>query len=241
MHYVLSDIHGNKEAFDTILSMIDLKPEDQLYILGDVIDRGEYGIELLQQIRTMPNCTLLMGNHEYMMVNALRHPENLHFKYVWKNNRSIQTYQKYFFLDKEEQEKLLCYIEALAVQLEITVNRRKFILVHAAPQELFETENMKCYKLKEFMVWHRLSAFSEMPPRKNVIFGHTPTWRFHKTKHIFHGKKMIAIDCGCGFPDRGGQLGCIRLEDMTEYYSDDGVFTKEEAAEWRINGDIVNE
>ena len=103
MHYVLSDIHGNKEAFDTILSMIDLKPDDQLYILGDVIDRGEYGIELLQQIRTMPNCTLLMGNHEYMMVNALRHPENLHFKYVWKNNRSIQTYQKYFFLTKKNR------------------------------------------------------------------------------------------------------------------------------------------
>ena len=100
------------------------------------------------------------------MVNALRHPENLHFKYVWKNNRSIQTYQKYFFLAKEEQEKLLCYLEALPLQLEITVNRRKFILVHAAPQELFETENMKCYKLKEFMVWYRLSAFSEMPPRK---------------------------------------------------------------------------
>ena len=86
------------------------------------------------------------------------------------------------------------------------------------------------------MVWHRLSTFSKMPPRKNVIFGHTPTWRFHKSKHIFHEKKMIAIDCGCGFPDHGGQLGCIRLEDMTEYYSDDGVFTKEEAAEWRING-----
>jgi len=48
---------------------------------------------------------------------------------------------------------------------------------------------------------------------------------------------MIAIDCGCGFPDHGGQLGCIRLEDMTEYYSEDGVFTKEEAAEWKINGD----
>ena len=53
MHYVLSDIHGNKEAFDTILSMIDLQPEDHLYILGDVIDRGKYGIELLQQIMAM--------------------------------------------------------------------------------------------------------------------------------------------------------------------------------------------
>ena len=82
------------------------------------------------------------------MVNALRHPENLHFKYVWKNNRSIQTYQKYFFLNKEEQENLLCYIEALPLQIEIVVNRRRFILVHAAPQELFEMENMKCYKLK---------------------------------------------------------------------------------------------
>lgn len=42
MHYVMSDIHGNKEAFDTVLSMINLQPEDYLYILGDVIDRGEY-------------------------------------------------------------------------------------------------------------------------------------------------------------------------------------------------------
>lgn len=27
----------------------------------------------------------------------------------------------------------------------------------------------------------------------------------------------------------------LRLEDMTEYYSNDGVFTKEEAAEWCQN------
>ena len=67
MHYVMSDIHGNKEAFDTVLSMINLQPEDHLYILGDVIDRGEHGIELLLRIRNMQNCTLLMGNHEDKM------------------------------------------------------------------------------------------------------------------------------------------------------------------------------
>ena len=75
MHYVMSDIHGNKEAFDTVLSLIDLQPEDHLYILGDVIDRGAHGIELLQQIRTMQNCTLLMGNHEYMSSAASRKSE----------------------------------------------------------------------------------------------------------------------------------------------------------------------
>ena len=41
------------EQFDTMLSLIDLQPEDHLYILGDVFDRGEHGIELLQQIRGM--------------------------------------------------------------------------------------------------------------------------------------------------------------------------------------------
>ena len=122
------------------------------------------------------------------------------------------------------------------MQLEITVNRRRFILVHAAPQELLETENERCDAPKEFMVWHRLSKFSRMPARKNVIFGHTPTWKYHKKPRIFHGKKMLAIDCGCGFPNRGGQLGCIRLEDMTEYYSEDGVFTQDEAVEWLLKG-----
>ncbi|WP_431767940.1 hypothetical protein [Ruminococcus flavefaciens] len=33
-------------------------------------------------MRAMENCTLLLGNHEYMMVNALRYPENMHYKYV---------------------------------------------------------------------------------------------------------------------------------------------------------------
>ena len=50
MIYVLSDIHGNKENFDSILEKINLRMEDSQYILGDVIDRYPYGIQLLQQI-----------------------------------------------------------------------------------------------------------------------------------------------------------------------------------------------
>ena len=38
MTYVLSDIHGNSRRFQSILSQIDLQPEDTLYILGDIID-----------------------------------------------------------------------------------------------------------------------------------------------------------------------------------------------------------
>ena len=194
MHYILSDIHGNKEAFDTMLSLIDLQPEDHLYILGDVIDRGVHGIELLQQIREMQNCTLLMGNHEYMMVNAFRHPDNLHLKYIWRNNGYMHTYDRFVDLTQEEQEDLLRYLESLPVQLEITVNRRRFILVHAAPQELLETENERCYDPKEFMVWHRMSKFSRMPARKmlySVIRRHGNTIK--SPIYFTAGKCLLSI------------------------------------------------
>ena len=63
MTYVLSDIHGNKDAFDSILAQINMTEQDHLYILGDVVDRGSDSLELLQGIRKMPNTTLLLGNH----------------------------------------------------------------------------------------------------------------------------------------------------------------------------------
>ena len=50
MLYVLSDIHENKDRFDNILEKINLRMEDSLYILSDVIDRYPHDIQLLQQI-----------------------------------------------------------------------------------------------------------------------------------------------------------------------------------------------
>ena len=42
MNYVMSDIHGNKRRFDSIMEQINLRPEDHLYVIGDVIDRHPY-------------------------------------------------------------------------------------------------------------------------------------------------------------------------------------------------------
>ena len=45
--FVISDIHGQKEAFFSLLEQVKFSEYDELYILGDVIDRGPYGIALL--------------------------------------------------------------------------------------------------------------------------------------------------------------------------------------------------
>ncbi len=48
-----------------------------------------------------------------------------------------------------------------------------------------------------------------------------------------NGDGVIDLDCGCVFPEYGGQLGCLRLEDGMEFYSGEGPVTAGEAAEWK--------
>ena len=53
MIYVLSDIHGNERRFNSVMKQIDLRSEDTLYVLGDVIDRHPGGIRILRKIMSM--------------------------------------------------------------------------------------------------------------------------------------------------------------------------------------------
>ncbi|MBQ4092031.1 MAG: fructose-bisphosphatase class III, partial [Firmicutes bacterium] len=69
--YVMSDLHGCEKEFKELLTKIAFSEKDQLYIIGDVVDRGRHSIRLLQYIREAKNITLILGNHELMMREAL--------------------------------------------------------------------------------------------------------------------------------------------------------------------------
>lgn len=236
MHYVLSDIHGNGAAFDAVLAMIDIQADDCLYILGDVIDRGPDGIALLQRIRGMRNTALLLGNHEYMMIDALRHPEDDWALMRWWKNGCDETFRRFHDLGPQDREDLLLYLESLPVQLQMQAGGQRYCLVHAAPVELYEAGRWR--DEREFAVWHRMPL--KLPPQLSgttVVIGHTPTIYVQRADwprlRIAHGEGVIDLDCGCVFADSGGQLGCLRLEDMTEFYSAEGVVTAREAALWK--------
>ena len=47
MTYVMSDIHGQYDKYLAMLDKIAFSDDDTLYILGDVLDRGEEPVELL--------------------------------------------------------------------------------------------------------------------------------------------------------------------------------------------------
>ena len=75
-HYVISDIHGMYGSYHE--AMKRLTPKDHLYILGDVLDRGNGGIKIIKDIikrqsipANNPQITFLMGNHEMQFLTTI--------------------------------------------------------------------------------------------------------------------------------------------------------------------------
>ncbi|MBQ3061782.1 MAG: metallophosphoesterase [Lachnospiraceae bacterium] len=68
--YVISDIHGQIDAFMSMLTQIDFTENDEMYILGDVIDRGPKSIECIKWIMARDNILTLLGNHELILYDG---------------------------------------------------------------------------------------------------------------------------------------------------------------------------
>ena len=62
--YVMSDIHGMAHLLKQMLEEIRFSDGDQLYILGDMIDRGPDPAGVIDLVSQSRNITALRGNHE---------------------------------------------------------------------------------------------------------------------------------------------------------------------------------
>ena len=201
--YVMSDLHGCEKEFKELLAKIAFSEKDQLYIIGDVVDRGRHSIRLLQYIRDAKNITLILGNHELMMREALVSNE---FD-LWFYNGGMTTLKEFEKLTVTEQNSLLDYLYSLPLFLDITVTDRHYRLIHGAPQQ--EEDDI------ENSVWERPQPEDIFFSDRTAIIGHTPTRCYTNEDRIFYAANFIDIDCGCVYY---GALACLRLEDMAEFY-----------------------
>ena len=243
MTYVLSDIHGHKRRFDSILEQIHLCADDTLFVLGDVIDRNPDGIRILRQLMVMPNVRMLLGNHELLMLNALYEPYSEYAARngktreqclaLWYKNGGEVTHNHLKHLRKTLREEIFTYLAGLPVNERIDIDGRSYLLTHAAPVELY----VPCLRYpceRDFAVWYRFLGAERNPCDYTVIFGHTGTHHYQQDNpmKIWHGEGLIGIDCGASYPDGGnprngriGRLSCLRLDDMMEFYSEEIIDT----------------
>ena len=130
--YVCSDIHGQYDLYKTMLNEINFTSEDHLYILGDMIDRGEDGIRVLQDVAPRPNVTCLLGNHEYMMWNYISHYVFKDLNWLNPSNGGTQTLSEYRKLTPADKSSVKEYLAQLFLQVELTVEGKTFLLSHSS-------------------------------------------------------------------------------------------------------------
>lgn len=230
MHYVMSDLHGTYIKFKQMLQKIQFnKEEDELYILGDIVDRGLDVAKCIKWVKeNLDNKSVYMtlGNHDWEWKETV---DNIKKKRKLQNLEDTKDYCDEILngsemLNLEEFEYFYNLVSTLPLYYDIKVDDRRFILAHAGVniKKIKNTDiNMATWSRGEFYKGEGVKGAT-------IIFGHTPTdlikSKLYKAKNegstasIKYRKDgcMIAIDCGAVF--RGGRLGCLRLEDGKEFY-----------------------
>lgn len=235
MTYTVSDIHGCYDKYWKLLNKINFGPEDTLYVLGDVIDRGSAGFRILLDMAHRPNVVNLLGNHEAMAIDAIPgilrcidEGEDILTKdeadaaELWFYNGGELSLADLLWLNEDDAQYVLDYMNSFPLYSEVEVEGRKFIMLHGGLKDFSESRPLTDYAPEEIL-WCRPEPDTIYYPDNYVIFGHTPVQLLcdgfgeeDTAAKIFHNGKAIDIDCGCAFP--GGQLGCLCLETMEEFY-----------------------
>ena len=232
MIYAVSDIHGCYDKYKNLLEKLDLKEDDRLYVLGDVVDRGPDGPKILLDMMSRKNVELLLGNHDEAMMLVLhdlrgndplllRDEGMLQVLEAWISDGGITTLTQFDReLTKREQNLVLRYIRKARKYALLEINGKKHLLAHSIPA------------YGDFILDNGIEGLDQMDfcfndtdydtcydPDVIMVSGHSPTGLIDRSYagRILKRNNHIAIDCGAVF---GYPLGCICLDTGEEIYAE---------------------
>ncbi len=219
--FVIADIHGCAQTLMAMVKeQIKLTTEDQLFLLGDYIDRGKDNAGVLDFIMDLIRLGFqvfpLRGNHEEMLLNAWSYyinakPDSPSEKF------SNRIYDAFDLLDGKEEltSKYANFLESLPYFYELD----NFYLVHAG----FDFKSKYPFADYSSMVWAR--NFHYNPTSKIVVHGHTVTQLDEIKRKITERHSILPLDNGCyyglykgqkfvnGLLEMGvGNLCCLNLD-----------------------------
>ncbi|MBE9223275.1 serine/threonine protein phosphatase [Cyanobacterium stanieri LEGE 03274] len=211
--FVIGDVHGHFQALLGLLRAIAPTPEDEIYFLGDLIDRGEDSAKVVNFVMEN-NYQCILGNHEAMLLQSFT-PKGLnHMSFQsWLQNGGYSTITSYN--NKIPPE----HLEWMR-QLPLNIDLGDYWLVHAGldptkpPQK--QNSDQFCWIRNEF---HSIPEpyFKD----KTIIIGHTITFTFPGVKpgQIVQGNGWIGIDTGA-YHHSYGKLTALELNESMVYQVD---------------------
>ena len=121
---IIGDIAGN---YLTFLALIKKMPDDEVISVGDMVDRGPRSKEVLEWF--MKNGQALLGNHEQMMLNAIKRTEP-EFLRSWIGTGGLPTIQS-FGLPQEKVSQIPKNIVSWLEQLPLYLQSHGAFISHA--------------------------------------------------------------------------------------------------------------
>ena len=236
MTYVISDIHGCYREYRELLEKIAFGDDDELFVLGDAMDRGPEPVKVIQDLMERPNVTYILGNHDDMMCKALRKlavdvtEENLmdltdvdlEAFVHWLSQGGDTTMEQLKRLSRAERLDILDYLECASCYELLEKEDELYILVHAGIRNFDPMKELDEYEPIDFL-WERLDYSRRYFPSERIflVTGHTPTQLIGDGQPlVYQNNGHIAIDCGCVF---GGKLAAYCIETGTVTYAESGM------------------
>jgi len=220
--WVIPDIHGCVKTLQTLIEEL-IRPDrwDDLYFLGDYIDRGPDSKGVIDYIRTLQkekyNITALRGNHEQFVIEL--YEAELNSKFAWFYRFADKKYRSW--MDIGGRDTMLSfgiselrdippeYIDWMR-SLPYYFQMEDFILVHAGLN--FEAEDP--FSDKETMLWTReYKIVPEKIGNRKIIHGHVPV-NLELMDMAIKNKslKFIDLDNGPYIKDKSGFGNLVALE-----------------------------
>lgn len=223
MIYVMSDLHGCYEKYMAMLEKIRFSENDTLYILGDVVDRGEGGIKILQDMMRRKNIKPLLGNHDDWTLKILRMLKNpktetlskadMSLLQAWLSDGGKPTFTAFAGLSEEEQQNILTYLDSFGLYEVLTVGGNKFFWRTASqanerckisPQERQRTSLSPSRNMKKNT--SRTPISSQGIPRRALL---TETAAAESGTETATSPSTAVFD---------NPLACLYLDTMEEFY-----------------------
>jgi bis(5'-nucleosyl)-tetraphosphatase (symmetrical) len=78
--YAIGDVQGCFDELQALLAKISFNPtHDELWIVGDLVNRGLKSLATLRFIKNLPNCKIVLGNHDlHLLAMAYGRPYHSH-------------------------------------------------------------------------------------------------------------------------------------------------------------------
>ena len=202
---VITDIHGCANTFDKLLNKVGLTDDDQLFLLGDFINRGPRSKQVVDKVLSLKeegyNVFPLIGNHEETLLHLMfESPQEL--RMLLKSRNSLGLLNEKGLV----RSRFVRFFRGLAYYYKL----EDHFLVHAG-------FNMKLDKpLSDIhaMCWMR--NFSPNKPFKGrtILFGHSPTKYSKIIKQVEDNSPSICLDNGCSHTYLGKEYGGLICFDM---------------------------